>query len=134
PQVELNIEGNPTPEFLALVKAMKPHQCTLVPDAPDARTSDNGWDVIAHGAALRDVVSALHDDGIRVSIFMNPDIGQIERVPATGADRIELYTEPYAKAWNTARAAEVTRSYAEAARAASSLGLGINAGHDLNLD
>ena len=133
PHVELNIEGNPTAEFLALVRAVKPHQCTLVPDAPDARTSDNGWDVIAHGAHLRDIVSTLHGDGIRVSIFMNPDVAQIERVPATAADRIELYTEPYAKAWGTANAGVVTQRYAEAARAAIRSGLGINAGHDLNL-
>ena len=151
--LELNIEGNPTPEFMALVRAVRPEQCTLVPDAPDAKTSDNGWDVIAHGAHLTRIVSMLHDDGIRVSVFMNPDVGQIERVPATGADRIELYTEPYAKAHASARAKagtsglanapqtprasadaeSVTLTYANAARKAQSLGLGVNAGHDLNL-
>ena len=138
---ELNIEGNPTPEFVALVRAVRPEQCTLVPDAPDARTSDNGWDVIAHGAHLTRIVSMLHDDGIRVSVFMNPDVEQIGRVPATGADRIELYTEPYAKAHASERAKahasgdaeSVTRTYASAARKAQSLGLGVNAGHDLNL-
>lgn len=134
PGLELNIEGNPTPDFLALVRAVKPHQCTLVPDAPDARTSDNGWDVIRNGEALREIVSMLRGDGIRVSIFMNPDVAQIERVPATGAERIELYTEPYAKAWGTLQSERVTQQYAEAARTAQSLGLGVNAGHDLNLD
>jgi pyridoxine 5-phosphate synthase len=132
--LELNIEGNPTREFLELVRAVKPDQCTLVPDAPDARTSDNGWDVIAHGAHLAGIVSTLRGQGIRVSIFMNPDPAQIERVPATGAERIELYTEPYAKAWGTDRIADVTRTYADAARTAQRLGLGVNAGHDLNLD
>ena len=132
--LELNIEGNPTDEFMTLVRAVKPQQCTLVPDAPDARTSDNGWDVIQHGDALRKIVSVLHGDGIRVSVFMNPDLAQIERVPETGADRIELYTEPYAKAWGTDRIDRVTQMYAEAARKAQSIGLGVNAGHDLNLD
>ena len=131
--LELNIEGNPTPEFVALVRAVRPEQCTLVPDAPDARTSDNGWDVIANGAYLKQIVSTLHDDGIRVSVFMNPDIAQIERVPATGAERIELYTEPYARAHGGEHAESVTLAYEDAARKAQSLGLGVNAGHDLNL-
>ena len=113
--------------------AVRPHQCTLVPDAPNARTSDQGWDVKGEGGHLRDIVTKLHAHGIRVSVFMNPDIPQIERVPATGADRIELYTEPYARAWGTAGLAASTRLYAEAARRAQALGLGVNAGHDLNL-
>lgn len=144
-RLELNIEGNPTPEFVALVRAVRPDQCTLVPDAPDARTSDSGWNVIAHGHHLTRIVSMLHGDGIRVSVFMNPDLEQIERVPATGADRIELYTEPYAKAHANAHADvhanahaiadadSVTGAYADAARKAQGLGLGVNAGHDLNL-
>ena len=147
--LELNIEGNPTPEFVALVRAVRPDQCTLVPDAPDARTSDNGWDVAAHGAHLKRIASTLHDDGIRVCVFMNPDLEQIGRVPETGADRIELYTEPFAKAHggvqpmahagasakahDAAGIESVTRAYADAARKAQSLGLGVNAGHDLNL-
>jgi pyridoxine 5-phosphate synthase len=139
--LELNIEGNPTPAFVALVRAVRPDQCTLVPDAPDARTSDNGWDVIAHGEHLTRIVSILHDDGVRVSVFMNPDLEQIDRVPATGADRIELYTEPYAKAHANAAATaqavaqadSVARTYTDAARKAQGLGLGVNAGHDLNL-
>ena len=133
PGLELNIEGNPTTEFLALVRAVKPHQCTLVPDAPDARTSDNGWDVMRNGAYLRDIITMLHEERIRVSVFMNPDVEQIGQVPETGADRIELYTEPYARAWNTSSAEVVTRQYAESARTAQALGLSVNAGHDLNL-
>lgn len=134
PGLELNIEGNPFPDFLELVYAVRPHQCTLVPDAPDARTSDQGWDVQREGEHLRDIVAKLHALGIRVSVFMNPDIPQIERVPATGADRIELYTEPYARAWDTANRDATTNLYAAAARRAQALGLGVNAGHDLNLD
>ena len=134
PGLELNIEGNPFPEFLDLVYAVRPHQCTLVPDAPGARTSDQGWDVIAHGEHLRGIVDKLHALGIRVSVFMNPDLPQIDRVPATGADRIELYTEPYARAWGTANLDAMTQLYAQAARRAQMHGLGVNAGHDLNLD
>ena len=133
PGLELNIEGNPVQDFLDLVYAIRPHQCTLVPDAPDARTSDQGWDVQREGEYLRDIVVKLHAHGIRVSVFMNPDIPQIERVPATGADRIELYTEPYARAWGSAGLDATTRLYAEAAHRAQALGLGVNAGHDLNL-
>jgi pyridoxine 5-phosphate synthase len=134
PGLELNIEGNPYPDFLELVCAVRPHQCTLVPDAPDARTSDQGWDVKREGEHLRTVVAGLHERGIRVSVFMNPDLPQIECVPATGADRIELYTEPYARAWGTAQLDTTTGQYAEAAHRAQALGLGVNAGHDLNLD
>ncbi|MBP8296356.1 MAG: pyridoxine 5'-phosphate synthase [Burkholderiales bacterium] len=133
PGLELNIEGNPTPEFMDVVRAVRPHQCTLVPDPPDARTSDEGWDVARHGEFLRAIIGTLRPLGIRVSVFMNPDIPQIERVPATGADRIELYTEPYAKAWGTANLDAMTQLYAQAARRAQALGLGVNAGHDLNL-
>jgi pyridoxine 5-phosphate synthase len=133
PGLELNVEGNPFPDFLELVTAVKPDQCTLVPDAPNARTSDQGWDVAREGDRLGDIVETLHRHGIRVSVFMNPDVSQIERVPATGADRIELYTEPYAKAFGTPQRARVTEQYATAARRAQQLGLGVNAGHDLNL-
>src|SRR5258706_10191085 len=133
PGPELNLEGNPFPDFIELVSAVKPHQCTLVPDAPNARTSDQGWDVAKDGARLTAIVEQLHALGIRVSVFMDPDLSQIERVPATGADRIELYTEPYAKSWGTPDLERVTGEYAAAARRAQQLGLGVNAGHDLNL-
>lgn len=133
PGLELNVEGNPFPDFLALVKEARPHQCTLVPDSPDARTSDHGWDLARDGARLTDMVATLHDLGVRVSVFMDPDLEQIERVPATRADRIELYTEPYAKAWDTPERDRITERYRDAAARAQALGLGVNAGHDLNL-
>jgi pyridoxine 5-phosphate synthase len=133
PGLELNIEGNPLPEFLQLVASVKPDQCTLVPDAPDARTSSEGWDVASEGARLKDIVQSLHTLGIRVSLFMEPDLAQIERVPETGADRIELYTEPYASAYGKPQQPEMTAQYVASARRAQALGLGVNAGHDLNL-
>ncbi|MEO7760783.1 MAG: pyridoxine 5'-phosphate synthase [Casimicrobiaceae bacterium] len=133
PWVEFNVEGNPFPEFLELVTAAMPHQCTLVPDAHNARTSDQGWNVANDGDRIRRIVEKLHGLGIRVSVFMDPDIEQIELVSATGADRIELYTEPYAKAWGTSEQERVTAHYAQAALRAQQMGLGVNAGHDLNL-
>jgi pyridoxine 5-phosphate synthase len=133
PGIELNIEGNPLPEFLELVSSVKPDQCTLVPDAPDARTSSEGWNVEREGEQLRAIVQSLHALGIRVSLFMEPDIAQIDRVPQTGADRIELYTEPYSRAFGTPDEARLTAQYAATARRAQQLGLGVNAGHDLNL-
>ncbi len=133
PGLELNVEGNPLPEFVQLVTSVKPDQCTLVPDAPDARTSSEGWDVASEGARLKDIVQSLHAMGIRVSLFMEPDLAQIERVPETGADRIELYTEPYASAYGKPQQAEMTAQYVASARRAQALGLGVNAGHDLNL-
>ena len=133
PGLELNIEGNPFPEFLALVSAVKPDQCTLVPDAHNARTSDEGWNVARDGARLTDVIGRLKALGIRVSLFMDPDLAQIERAAQTGADRIELYTEPYASAYGKANEAQATELYVAAARRAQELGLGVNAGHDLNL-
>ncbi|MEO8132533.1 MAG: pyridoxine 5'-phosphate synthase [Betaproteobacteria bacterium] len=134
PELEFNVEGNPLPEFLDLVLAVRPQQCTLVPDAPEARTSSEGWNVEQDGARLKDVVARLHEYGIRVSVFLNPEIAQVELAPATGVDRIEFYTEPYAAAFATPRRDAVTQQYAEVVRRAQALGLGVNAGHDLNLD
>jgi pyridoxine 5-phosphate synthase len=130
---EFNIEGNPTPEFLELVLANPPHQCTLVPDAPDQLTSDSGWDTVAHRSFLRDVITTLHDAGIRVSLFVDPVPRLIEGARDTGADRIELYTGPYAHGFGADPEAAV-KPYREAARVAAAVGLGLNAGHDLNLD
>lgn len=130
--VEFNIEGNPTRELLDLVLDVRPAQCTLVPDAPDQLTSDHGWDVAREGERLKTIVAELKEAGIRVSIFMDPVTDQIERVPDTGADRIELYTESYAVAFGTPDQDRVVAEFAAAAQAAQAVGLGVNAGHDLN--
>lgn len=131
--LEFNIEGNPTDEFMDLVIAAKPDQCTLVPDDPTQLTSDHGWNLTGNDHRLQQSVETLKSSGIRVSLFMDPDAAMIERVPETGADRIELYTESYARAFRTPdEAAEIER-FASAARRAGELDLGVNAGHDLNL-
>jgi len=139
--VEFNIEGNPFaeasgtyPGFMNIVRQVRPTQCTLVPDAPGQRTSDHGWNLAADGERVRPLVAELRELGIRVSLFMDADLGQIERAPKVGADRIELYTEPYARAHREGRADDVLPAFAKAAARARELGLGINAGHDLNLD
>lgn len=131
--VEFNIEGNPVPEFLKLVREVQPAQCTLVPDAPDAVTSDHGWDLVTHGDFLRPIVRELKDLGLRVSLFMDPELDQIERAKEVGADRIELYTEPYATAFREGDLESVFQKYRNAVKKAGEVGLGINAGHDLNL-
>lgn len=130
---EFNIEGNPTPDFLDLGLANPPHQCTLVPDATDQLTSDHGWDTLRHAAFLREVIAALQAKNIRVSLFVDPDPRLVEGAVAAGADRVELYTGPYAHDFLENPAAAVA-AYTEAARTAQKLGIGLNAGHDLNLD
>lgn len=130
---EFNIEGNPTPDFLELVKKVKPEQVTLVPDAPDAITSNAGWDTLKHQAYLKEVISDLKAIGTRVSIFVDPVVEMVEGAAQTGTDRIELYTEAYAKNY-LQDPAKAIAPYAEAAQRAVDLGLGINAGHDLDLD
>jgi len=129
---EFNIEGNPIREFIDLVLQHSPHQCTLVPDAPDALTSDSGWDTKKHQSFLKEVISELKEAGIRVSIFLNPDPHMVEGAFTCGADRIELYTGDYAKLYDLERAKAV-KLHVETARLAYAAGLGINAGHDLNL-
>ena len=131
--VEFNIEGNPTPFFLDIVKKTKPTQCTLVPDAPQQLTSDHGWDLHQDRNRLQPIIAELQQAGIRASIFLDPDLSQVDRVPATGADRIELYTEAYADAFGGDSQGEVLHKYRRAALHAQQLGLGVNAGHDLNL-
>jgi pyridoxine 5-phosphate synthase len=131
-QTELNIEGNPTAEFMKHVLAHKPHQCTLVPDSPSALTSDAGWDTIAEKDFLTDIVGTLHEQGIRVSLFIDASPAMEDGAVFTGADRVELYTGPYAALYPTDPAAAI-KSHVEAAEAAASLGIGLNAGHDLNL-
>ena len=130
---EFNIEGNPIPDFMDLVLGIKPDQVTLVPDAEDAITSNAGWDTLAHRSFLTEVVSEFRNHGIRTSIFMDPVPSMIEGAAKTGTDRIELYTESYAVEYGRGNKEEV-RTFAEAARVASELGMGINAGHDLSLD
>ena len=131
--VEFNIEGNPSPQFLEIIREVKPTQCTLVPDAPDAFTSDHGWDLAVDGSWLRPIIQELKDLGVRVSLFMDPDLIQIERAKEIGADRIELYTEPYATAFRNGDVEPVFQQYQKAAHQAQEIGLGVNAGHDLNL-
>ena len=134
PEVEFNIEGYPSPDFLALVARVKPDQCTLVPDAPDQITSDHGWDIPANLALLREVTSRLRDAGIRSSLFLDPSIAMAEHAPVTGCDRVELYTEEYAQAFGGREEDGVLARYRAAAGRATDLGIGVNAGHDLNLD
>ncbi len=130
---EFNIEGNPIQEFVDLVLRIKPEQVTLVPDAIDAITSNAGWDTKQHGNFLKEVVAEFKRNGIRTSIFMDPVVAMMESAAATGTDRIELYTESFAVEFEKGNKAGVL-AYAEAAKRAGEYGLGINAGHDLNLD
>lgn len=130
---EFNIEGNPTEHFIKEVLKVKPHQVTLVPDSPDALTSNTGWDVIRHKDFLNDVVRRFHDEGIRVSIFLNPEPDLVEAAHATGTDRIELYTGNYAYQYMENPELAV-RAHKEVGEKAAQIGLGLNAGHDLNLE
>lgn len=131
--VEFNIEGNPSPEFLALVSDTVPDQVTLVPDDPGQLTSDHGWDLEKDGNRLAPIIGELQATGVRVSLFMDPAPGQIDRAKKVGADRIELYTEPYARAFGTGAQDAAWRRFSAAADHARRIGLGVNAGHDLNL-
>lgn len=131
---ELNIEGYPADTFLDVVLKYKPDQVTLVPDAPDQLTSDHGWNLLKEGAFIRDVVTRIRSAGIRSSLFLDPVAEQIDMAADIGTDRIELYTADYAAAYGAAREAEVYNRYEAAAVRARDAGLGVNAGHDLNLD
>lgn len=130
---EFNIEGNPTEKkFVELVLANKPAQVTLVPDAEGQLTSNHGWDTIKHQDYLKDIISQFQSAGIRVSIFVDPDNKMVEAAATTGTDRIELYTEAYASQYHSGKEAAV-KPYVEASKLAAKLGLGLNAGHDLDL-
>ena len=131
---EFNVEGNPVPKFIDLVLEVRPAQVTLVPDGVDAITSNAGWDTIKHKSFLKDVIAAFQKNDIRTSIFIDPDPAMIEGAAATGTDRIELYTESFAKLFSEGKSEIGVRPYTEAAKVAQKLGLGINAGHDLSLD
>ena len=132
PAAEFNIEGNPFENLVDIVREVRPHQCTLVPDDPGQSTSDHGWDLKRDAARLQPVIAGLKALGVRVSLFMDPVPADIPRARELGADRIELYTEPYAHDFGSANEQSTTDSYAAAARAAHQAGLGVNAGHDLN--
>jgi pyridoxine 5-phosphate synthase len=134
PESEYNIEGNPFHGLIEHVTRVRPAQVTLVPDAPDAFTSNQGWNLARDSERLVPLIEQMHALGCRVSLFVDPEPAQIDRVPATGADRIELYTEPYAAGFARGEREEAVRPFAAAAAHAQALGLGVNAGHDLNLD
>jgi len=129
---EYNIEGNPIPKFIDMVLKIKPTQVTLVPDSVDAITSNAGWDTIKHKDFLVEVIKEFKSNGVRTSIFVDPDIHQIEGAKATGADRIELYTEAFAHQYSLGNK-DAIAPYIECADLANTMQLGINAGHDLSL-
>ena len=132
-KTEFNIEGYPNREWLDLVIKANPAQATLVPDPPGVLTSNAGWNTLQHGAFLREVLTELKSHGIRTSIFIEPDLELIDGAKDVGSDRIELYTEPFAASYNVDRGAAV-KPFVLASKHASQIGLGVNAGHDLNLD
>jgi pyridoxine 5-phosphate synthase len=135
-RVEFNIEGDPRPDLLDLVHAVKPGQCTLVPVHPGEITSQAGWSSDTPPDAIRGIVADLQADGVRVSLFVDPEDAPIRWAADMGADRVELYTEPFARAFERGEphAAQSFALYTRAAQLARSLGLGVNAGHDLDLD
>lgn len=132
-KTELNVEGNPIPSFVDLVCEVRPAQVTLVPDAADAITSNAGWNTVANREFLTEMCERFHREGIRVSIFVDPDPEMVSGAKACGADRVELYTEAYAAGYHTDREKAIA-PYVTAAERAREVGLGLNAGHDLNLD
>ncbi len=134
PQAEFNIEGNPTQNLMDFIRRVRPQQATFVPDSEDQFTSDHGWSFPQDAERLAPLVAECRGLGVRVSLFMDPLPGQMAAARAVGADRVELYTEPYAAAWGTPDEAAQLQRYAAAAHAALDAGLGVNAGHDLNRD
>lgn len=135
PTIEYNIEGNPLEApFMDIIREVRPNQCTLVPDDPTQNTSDHGWNITKDGDKLKPIIAELNELGCRVSLFMDPDVEQIKLVPALASERIELYTEPYATAHREGKGDESFKVYKVAAEYAQSLGIGVNGGHDLNLN
>lgn len=134
PGAEYNIEGNPFHNLMDFVRELRPHQCTFVPDSEGQFTSDHGWNLRQDAERVRPLVAQARALGVRVSLFMDADAEAMPLARAVGADRVELYTEPYAAAWGTPRQQQVLRQFAAAARAAQEAGLEVNAGHDLNRD
>lgn len=131
-KTEFNIEGYPDARFMKMVQEVKPAQATLVPDPPHVLTSNTGWDVIKNKSLLIDIINQLHGYGVRVSIFLNPELDQVEAAKLSGTDRIEFYTGPYANHYQQDKHLAIA-AYVSAAQAAHAIGLGINAGHDLSL-
>jgi pyridoxine 5-phosphate synthase len=131
-KTEFNIEGYPDTRFLKIIREVRPEQATLVPDPPDAITSNAGWDTLKHRDQLADVVREIRSSGTRVSVFVDPVLRMVEGAAAIGADRIELYTEPYAREFLVSPEIAI-KPYSESAKVARELGLGVNAGHDLDL-
>lgn len=134
--IEFNIEGDPRPELIQMVRDVRPHQCTLVPVKPGEITSQAGWPANTPAAAIQTTIRELQDRGVRISLFIDPEKAAVEWAASVGADRVELYTEPFAHAFKAsdAEADRMFRRYIEAANVAHALGLGVNAGHDLDLD
>ncbi len=132
-KTEFNIEGYPGEKFINLVLSVKPHQVTLVPDPPDALTSNAGWNTVKYQSFLSDIIQTLHNNGIRTSIFVDPNTVMVENAAKTGTDRIELYTESYARNYIKNKESAI-KPFIEAAKIATDCGIGLNAGHDLNLE
>ncbi len=130
---EFNIEGYPDARFMDIIKRIKPAQATLVPDPPDVITSNTGWDVIQHLEKLKDIIAQIQSYGVRVSLFLNAELKQVEASSKSGSDRIEFYTGPYAEQYSKNKA-DAIKIYSETSKLAEDLGLGINAGHDLSLE
>jgi pyridoxine 5-phosphate synthase len=134
PDREFNIEGNPSQNLLDFVRTVRPHQCTFVPDSESQFTSDHGWSFPADAKRLAPLIQEAQDLGVRVSLFMDADPLAMAGAMEVGADRVELYTEPYAASWARSDPGTQLRRFDAAAQAALNLGLGVNAGHDLNLE
>jgi len=132
PHVEYNIEGFPSADFMKIIRQTRPDQCTLVPDGVNQVTSDHGWDMNKHQQQISDLAIELSDYGVRSAVFLDPDLQQVKRVAKTGVDRIELYTEEFASSFTTKHQQETLCKYKQAASLAQNLGLGVNAGHDLD--
>jgi pyridoxine 5-phosphate synthase len=134
PDREFNIEGNPFHQLMDFVRTFRPHQVTFVPDSEGQFTSDHGWSFPKDAAQLKPLIEECKSLGVRVSLFMDPEPDQMQAVQEVGADRVELYTEPYAATWGTPAHEDCLLSYVKTAKAALAVGLGVNAGHDLNQD
>jgi pyridoxine 5-phosphate synthase len=134
PDVEFNIEGYPSKEYMDLIMEIRPDQCTLVPDTVDQLTSDHGWNIRKEKVFIREIITIIKNAGCRASIFLDPDIDQIKLAPETGTDRIELYTESYASSFGTPASDQIFKRYKASAETAQESGIGVNAGHDLNLN